>query len=109
MTGRKYQVEIGRERSDLVYLRSGVVQGSILAPILFNIYTRELPTLLRDHLDLDSLHYADDAQILLEIITRIEQIEQKISNMFHSLKKWMQRRKLKLNVSKTNKQSAATK
>ena len=41
--------KIGSELSDVVELVSGIVQGSVLGPMMFLAYINELATILRKH------------------------------------------------------------
>ena len=47
------------KRSRLRRLKNGVTQGSVLAPLLFNIYIYDLPTLT-----FNKYAYADDLELL---------------------------------------------
>jgi retron-type reverse transcriptase len=55
-------VRINTVLSDKLPVNSGVPQGSILGPILFNIYVNELPTILQSSL---SKMYVDDNKLSL--------------------------------------------
>ena len=99
LSHRKFVVEIGSSHSSQADVSTGIMQGSILAPILFNIYTSGLPLVLHNH-NVTSMFYADDTQILVEFDESVD-INEKLSEVFNSIKNWMKNRKLKLNVSKT--------
>jgi len=47
--GRKMCTKVGSELSDVVELVSGIVQGSVLGPMMFLAYINELATILRKH------------------------------------------------------------
>lgn len=49
LEGRSYCVQIGESYSDSKPLTRGVPQGSVLSPILFCLYTADLPKVLERH------------------------------------------------------------
>lgn len=59
LTGRKFYVRIGQSKSALTNVDSGVPQGSVLGPVLFILYTADLPPVLSSQTSL----YADDTKI----------------------------------------------
>ena len=101
LQNRTVRVSVNDVISDPLPLKYGVPQGSILAPVLFTIYTRTLPMLL-DELGVSYHIYADDTQIYFEFDKEdIDALKDKIRAVFENLNKWMAAFKLKLNVSKT--------
>lgn len=73
---------------------SGVPQGSVLGPLLFNIYMNDLSSAL----SIDHLLYADD----LKLFTRVEVVEDcmLLQRALDDVQCWCDRNKLSLNVSK---------
>ena len=67
LTNRKYSVQIGNEFSEERLLERGVPQGSVLGPILFCIYTRELANILMS-LGVQFKLFADDTHIYLYFV-----------------------------------------
>ena len=48
LKGGKYCVQIGGFSSETVFLRTGVLQGSVLEPVLFCIYTIGISSILHN-------------------------------------------------------------
>ena len=46
LTGRSHFVQIGAKKSDTTSVARGVPQGSVLGPILYSVYTNELPEVI---------------------------------------------------------------
>jgi len=62
LSDRYGYVEVGNSRSRVRKIRAGCIQGSVLGPILFCIYTNELDKIVSPH---RVTAYADDAYIVV--------------------------------------------
>ena len=82
-------------KSRLRRLRNGVPQGSVLAPLLFNIYTYDLPTTTAR-----KFAYADDLAILFTA-ENWQTLERTLTQDMEILSSYLHKWKLKLNTSKT--------
>ena len=103
LDGRSFSVIINKSRSGNCILRIGVPQGSILGPILFILYTKELNYIAKKH-GFNVHLYADDTQMYLEfnpLFEDISKFEEKIEQCMNDIKNWMLANKLKLNPDKT--------
>ena len=82
-------------QSRLRRLKNGVPQGSVLAPLLFNIYIHDLPeTIAR------KFAYADDLAIL-HTATNWQTLEGTLCQDMATLSSYLQKWKLKLSTAKT--------
>ena len=76
LTGRSQRVSVNNCLSEPLNVMKGVPQGSILGPLLFNMYINDLPDILQDC----NIHiYADDIQVYMFCSTN--SIPQCISNL----------------------------
>jgi len=93
---RSFTLTIGNgQRSRLRRLKNGVPQGSVLAPLLFNIYISDLPTTISR-----KFAYADDLAIM-HVDGDWQAVEGALSKDMATLGEHLQTRKLKLNTTKT--------
>ena len=83
------------KQSRLSRLKNGVPQGSILAPLLFNIYTYDLPSMISR-----KFAYADDLA-LLHSSGNWKDLEGTLSQDMSTLSAYLQTWRLKLNHTKT--------
>ena len=96
LVGRKQKVVLNSHASDWSSVSSGVPQGSVLDPILFNIYVSDMPLIVNSPI----FQFADDVKMFRTIRTVDDfcQLQQDINLLFAWSKKWQ----LKFNISKCN-------
>jgi retron-type reverse transcriptase len=95
---RKQRVSVGHELSDELPVSYGVPQGSILGPLLFNIYIDKLPTIL-SHSEVSLC--ADDTVIYC-YHANFSEIERNLNEDLLNVAQWLNENKLTLNLDKTN-------
>jgi hypothetical protein len=81
------QVGYPEEYTPLYAIHSGVPQGSFLGPILYSIFTADLPVTEQTL----TATYADDTEIIVSHhnpITATEQLQYHLSRLEHWLKQW---------------------
>ena len=100
---RSFTVNVEKSKSGRCILTIGVPQGSILGPILFILYTKDLEIIAKNH-GFQIHLYADDTQLYIEfspLFDKYDDIESRIINCFKEISHWMKCNKLKLNADKT--------
>ena len=75
---------------------SGVPQGSVLGPLLFNIYVNNIPDVVSSPI----LLFADDVKVFRCIKTHHDYIQ--LQSDLNCLSEWSLTWKLKFNISKCN-------
>src|SRR6218665_3153417 len=101
LDGRSLCVVHGSSRSQWVPAPHGLPQGSVLAPLLYIIYTSALGPLLTDCALLSQL-YADDVQAYLHCLASDAMAAvQAMTLATGALVAWMSSNRLRLNPSKT--------
>ena len=94
-------ISVNNVLSDMAGLSYGVLQGSVLSPIEFCMYTFPLGAILRHH-KLQYHIYADDTQIYCPFDFKSpETAMNTIINCVSDIRTWMIRNKLKINYDKT--------
>lgn len=71
LSNRKFRVKVGQILSELKTVLSGVPQGSVLGPLLYLIYTSDVPRMLTSKCSL----YADDTKIYGNPLTQSTQLQ----------------------------------
>jgi len=98
LTNRMQYVKINNTKSVIKKVSCGVPQGSVLGPLLFIIYTNDLPNSLNHT---HPILFADDTTIYTKsnnLITLFENVNSDLNNLYD----WFNVNKLSLNISKTN-------
>ena len=100
--GRTQKVIVGSSFSEILITLYGVPQGSVLGPVLFNIYMRNLPKYVESHCFLTSC-YADDSNARLQFSLNFQyyNISQRVPQLLHNIEAWMNEHFLKINPDKT--------
>lgn len=96
LTERSFYVKVNEEITDIRYIKAGVPQGSVLGPILYTIFTSDIP----ETENVLMATYADDTAILASSqspidATNLIQIE------LNEIQTWLDRWKLKVNTNKS--------
>jgi hypothetical protein len=91
-------VKINKTKSTIQNVICGVPQGSVLGPLLFIIYTNDIPNLLKLT---RTILFADDTTIFASD-TNLNNLYQKVNHDLEILCDWFKANKLSLNVAKTN-------
>ena len=99
---RRQAVSINGKLSDFLDTSYGVPQGSVLGPILFNIYVRSLIHVL-NKAGFSAHGYADDHQVskVFSVEFQFESIRVAVPRCLEIISHWMKASFLKLNSSKS--------
>ena len=96
LSNRRFYVELNNERSRWRLQKNGLPQGSVLSPILFNVYTNDQPI----HDGTRSFIYADDLCITAQYPTFTE-VEDTIKEALSELTQYYRNNSLRANPDKT--------
>uniref|UniRef100_A0A670ISF5 Reverse transcriptase domain-containing protein n=1 Tax=Podarcis muralis TaxID=64176 RepID=A0A670ISF5_PODMU len=100
LLGRVQKVVVADECSDPWALTCGVPQGSVLSPMLFNIYMKPLGEIIRGF-GLGVHQYADDTQLYLSFKSEPVKAVKVLCECLEAVGGWMAANRLRLNPDKT--------
>ena len=101
LNDRSFTVSVRKTSSSSCVLEIGVPQGSILGPLLFILYTKDLEDIVKKY-GLSVHLYADDTQVYFSIDINCDDPDlTKIEECLIEIKCWMKVNFLKLNNDKT--------
>ena len=98
LSDRKQFVTFKDSNSNILRVDCGVPQGSVLGPLLFIIYTNDLPNAIKHS---KCILFADDTTIFYST-KHLDELYENISFDLNTLSDWFKANKLSLNVNKTN-------
>ena len=98
LTGRHQFVQIDDKQSTIQPVKFGVPQGSILGPILFNIYVHDLPEKIKS----STVQFADDTTLYRSCkVAQIESCSKQLQNDIDKVGEWSKECNLIFNSKKT--------
>jgi hypothetical protein len=96
LTGRTFQVRYQEEYTKFYTIQSGVHQGNIFGPILYSIFTADLPETEQTL----TATYADDT-VILASYQNPTTASRKLQNHLNQFEKWLKRWRIKANENKS--------
>lgn len=97
LSDRQQYVVVGGSKSEQRSVTAGVPQGSILGPLLFNLFVNDLPLCTGAKV----VMYADDTTAIISA-TSIDELMIRANNVLSELSSWFKANHLVLNIEKTN-------
>ena len=106
LSNRHQFVQINDKESDKLTVLNGVPQGSILGPVLFNIYVHDMSM----NTDAECMQYADDTSLYRHTKPgQLAECAEKLSHDIKDLQKWSESQNLLFNAKKTKTMLFSTK
>lgn len=96
LTNRSYRVRVDKEISSPHSISSGVPQGSLLGPKLFNLYINDMPS----DPNIDLAFYADDTAFMCSA-RRHRTVFQSLQNYLNIYSHWLRKWRVKVNADKS--------
>ena len=101
ITNRSSSVRINTHSSLSRSIIHDVPQGSVLGPLLFNIYLLLMFDIFTDYSDISFHTYADDLQLYLNCTDSPTYAPERLSSCIKSIHQWLTSISIKLNSTKT--------
>ena len=102
LSGRRQYVELENVNSDILQIKTGVPQGSVLGPLIFIVYINDIANASNI---LKCISYADDTSLSsihsLFGLKDTSYINENINTELNKISEWLKVNKLSLNVDKT--------
>lgn len=95
---RTAQVKMNQQLSAPLTIKGGVPQGTVLSPILYNLFVADIPTPRQTNVQLGQ--FADDT-IYIAIARTITLATRRMNSALSDLTTWLKQWRLKLNLHKT--------
>ena len=96
-SGRTHRTRVGQFLSDIADLVSGVIQGSVIGPLMFLIFIDELIRILEKH-GIKVKLYADDVKLYLRIVNDVDVV--KLQAALDELISWADTWQLSVSIDK---------
>lgn len=93
---RSFYVNINDDNSEIGVIKSGVPQGSVLGPILYTLFTADMPT----SSDVMTATYADDTAILA-VKESASEASALVQSQLDLINVWLKKWNIKVNVDKS--------
>ena len=101
LKGRTFSVAIKGCRGKPMLLLFGVPQGSLLGPLLFIMYCKEIENIAHKY-GLSVQLYADDSQLYVELTnSNLAYVKDCVESCLHEIQVWMSTNFMKINEDKT--------
>ena len=101
LESRTQQVSFNNTLSATMPVTTGVPQGSVLGPLLFLLYTADIPIIAEKH-NFGVHCYADDGQLYVSDKAALAQnLVSRVTACIEEIDEWMSSNRLKLNTDKT--------
>ena len=97
LSNRQQYLQLNADVSDRISIKTGVPQGSILGPLLFNLYINDMSFACGG---LKSIHFADDTTLYASG-KNIDSLVSNINGWMIGIDSWLRANKLTLNFNKT--------
>lgn len=97
LTGRTFKIRVGSSYSELYNTDLGAPQGSVLGPIIFNLYINDLP----EHLSEGEIFaYADDITVVVSDLDA-DGVCRRMNRVMDQFRLWCKHNRLIINFDKT--------